>query len=148
MERPMHRSHDASLLTCRWTTSWSPGPAPLELIILLRSSGNWAAGPASVSRRRRRAASRGSEAAAWQMQTVVAEAWLHRQQQEQRKRKVAGRKHAWGWLMLRHATGKNSLETGKFRICQDVGRPCSPLPAHFSSSHKFGFVLLQQDAAL
>lgn len=43
---------------CRWTISWSPGPAPLGLITLPRSSGNWAAGPASVSRRRRRLASR------------------------------------------------------------------------------------------
>ncbi len=42
----------------RWTIYWSPGPAPLGLITLPRSSGNWAAGPASVSRRRRRLASR------------------------------------------------------------------------------------------
>lgn len=42
----------------RWTTFWSLGPAPLELTTLPRSSGNWAAGPASVSRRRRRLASR------------------------------------------------------------------------------------------
>ncbi len=51
------------LLNFRWTISWSRGPAPLELITLPRSSGNWAAGPVSVSRRRRRRASRQTEAA-------------------------------------------------------------------------------------
>lgn len=51
------------LFIFRWTTSWSPGPAPHGLITLPRSRGNWVAGPASVSRRRRKLASRQTEAA-------------------------------------------------------------------------------------
>lgn len=60
----LHVSKDVfPLFLFRWTTSWSPGPAPLGRITLPRSSGNWAAGPASVSRKRRRPASRRREAA-------------------------------------------------------------------------------------